>query len=162
MSLLGASPLPSSCQQKRPCSAAENLGGSDLFCLLFSTCPCSGLLLPLCLDLHHLCSVFWYHLSVHQAHSSVFGFLSSSSVPLTSAKHQRDCSRECGSVAMQPILCLLCWSAVACLSLSGHRFCLSQEPCAAHQAACCLGHPLGAESYSWAVGFCGVSLPLMF
>lgn len=30
--------------------------------------------------------MFYYHLSVHWAHSSVFGFLSSSSVPLTSER----------------------------------------------------------------------------
>lgn len=162
MSLLGASPLPSDCQQKRPCSAAENLGVQIYFDCCFLHAPALGSFSVFVLICSIFALCFWYHLSVHRAHSSVFGFLSSSSVPLTSAKHQRDCSRESGPVAVQPVLCLLCWSAASCLPLSGNRFCLSQEPCTSHQAACCLGHPLGAESYSWAVEFCGVSLPLMF
>lgn len=162
MSLWGASPLPSDCRQKRPYSAAENLGVQIYFAHCFLRASALGFFSLFVWICTKLCSVFLYHLSLHRAHSSVFGFLSSSSVPLTSAKHQRDCSRESGPVSMQPVLCLLCWSAVACLLLSGHRFCLSQEPCTAHQAACRLGHPLGAESYSWAVEFCGMTLPLMF
>lgn len=64
MSLLGASPLPSDCQQKRPCSAAENLGVQIYFDCCFLRAPALGsfslfvlicIIFALCFGIIYLC-----------------------------------------------------------------------------------------------------------